>query len=231
MTGRSSITTGGVVALLAIVLAACGGGGSSQASGVASLSGKSSSSKATSGSGKTTSQADFRKQLLTYAACMRQNGADFPDPQFDVNGRPQFDRNGQGFHARRDDPTFQKARKACDSKRPDFAGQFQRTPAELAALRKNLLKFAQCMRSKGIDFPDPTFDANGGPQFDRNRGPGAGGGANRDDPKFQAASQTCRQTLGIQGGPGGGGFGPPGGGFGRVRGGRTASSASSGSTT
>ena len=163
-----------VLAIGALALAACsGGGGSSSNSGVASLSdsSKQSSSDKSSGSGSATSTAEFRTQLLAYAKCMRDNGVDFPDPQFDSNGRPQFTRRadpgqgqpGKGFGDLRNSPTFTKARTACESKRPDFAGQFQRTPAEQAQSRKSLLKFAQCMRSKGVDFPDPTFDANGRP--------------------------------------------------------------------
>jgi hypothetical protein len=111
----------------------------------------------------------------------------------------------------RNNPNFDKARTACQSKRPDFGSQFQRTPAEQAAMRKNLLKFAKCMRSKGVDFPDPTFDANGRPQFTRDGAPGGAQGQNRDDPAFQSAADACRQQIGGNfGGPRGG----PGGGFG-----------------
>ncbi|MGZ4795353.1 MAG: hypothetical protein ACXVJ7_17045 [Acidimicrobiia bacterium] len=205
---------GAVIALLLVVgVAACGGGSSSK--GVASLSGN--SSKAAAKKGSSTSQASFRTQLLAYAKCMRDNGVDFPDPQFDANGRPQFNRNGQGFVIRRDDPTVQKAQQACRSKRPDFAGQFQRTPAELAATRKSLLKYAACMRSKGVDFPDPTFDSSGRPQFGQGNGPGFRD-QNRNDPQFQSASDACRKAVGGQfgrgfgGGPRPGGGGGPGGG-------------------
>lgn len=198
-----------VLLLGGIVLAACGGG-SGNGTKVASVSGtaKSASNRRSTG----TSTASFRKQLLAYAQCMRDNGVDFPDPQFDASGRPQFNRQGgQSFDQLRNSAAFQKAQKACDSKRPNFAGQFERTPAEQAQMRKNLLKFAQCMRSKGLDFPDPTFDANGRPQFDRNGGPGGAQGQNRDDPKAQAARQACQKAAGgtFGRGPGGGPGGPP----------------------
>src|SRR4029079_1516174 len=168
--------------LLAGVLAlgACGGGSDGKGA-VASLSGKS----AASGSSRSSKQstASLRTQLLAYAQCMRDNGVDFPDPQFDSDGRPQFNRqNGGAFGDLRNNPSFEKARTACASKRPDFAGQFQLTPEQQAQARTNLLKFAKCMRSKGVDFPDPTFDANGRPQFDRNNPPGGAQGQNRDDP-------------------------------------------------
>ena len=186
--GLAALVLGG------IVLAACGGG-SGNGTKVASVSGTAKSASNRSSTG--TSTESFRKQLLAYAQCMRTNGVDFPDPQFDANGRPQFNRQGGGgFDQLRNSPSFDKAQKACASKRPDFAGQFQRTPAEQAQMRKNLLKFAKCMRSKGIDFPDPTFDANGRPQFDRNGGPGGAQGQNRDDPKAQAARQACQKEVG-----------------------------------
>lgn len=223
---RSPIVALAVTA--AVLLAACGGGSSSK--GVASLSGNSSSQAAGSSQQQGTSAADFRKQMLAYAQCMRDNGVDFPDPTFDSNGRPTFNRaNGQGFDQLRNSPNFDKARTACESKRPNFAGQFQRTPAEMAQLRKNLLKYAACMRSKGVNFPDPTFDSTGRPQFGQGTGPDFRD-QNRNDPQFQAAAQACRQQVGGQngGGPFGGGFGRGGFGGGRPPSG---SSTPSGSTT
>ena len=196
---------------LTMGIAACGSSGGTKASGVASLSNSSNSKSTPSGATKPADPAAFRKQLLAYAQCMRDNGVNYPDPQFDANGQPQ---RGGGFDNLRNSPNFDKARTACQSKRPDFAGQFQRTPAEQAALRTNLLKFAKCMRGKGIDFPDPTFDANGRPQFNRDGAPGNAQGQNRDDPKAQAAQDACRTEVGgTLGGRGfGGGRGPGGGG-------------------
>jgi len=213
------------VAVLALGIAACGGGSSGNQ--VASLSGGSSkASKSAKRSG--TSPAAMRTQLLAYAKCMRDNGVDFPDPTFDANGRPQFNRgNGQGFDDLRNSPSFDKARQACASKRPQFGGQFQLTPAEQAQVRKNLLKYAACMRSKGIDFPDPTFDSSGRPQFGQHDGPG-GRDQNRNDPQFRTASDACRQSVGGLGRRGGFGEGPRfggGGGSGRS-GSRTSSSTS-----
>ena len=205
-------------AALVLAAAACGGGSTKASGNVASLS---NTAKGSSGSGATStavSPAEFRKQLLAYAQCMRDNGvAAYPDPTFDASGRPQFDRgNETTFDSLRNSPSFDKARTACQSKRPSFASQFKRTPAQQAAARKALLKYARCMRGKGIDFPDPTFDANGRPQFTRNGAPGGAQGQNRDDPKFQTAAQTCRQQVGGNSGgrDGGRDFG---GGFGDGR--------------
>jgi hypothetical protein len=206
-----------IVGSLVVAAAACGSSGSKAAGdNVASLSKNGSSSSNSSQKSSSASPAEFRKQLLAYAQCMRDNGVtNYPDPQFDANGNAQFNRSDRGsFADLRNSPNFDKAQTACESKRPDFGSQFQRTPAEQAAARKNLLKFAKCMRGKGVDFPDPTFDANGRPQFNRDGAPGGAQGQNRDDPTFQAASQACRQAAG--GNAGGG----PGGGFGGFGGGR-----------
>ncbi len=217
-----SIRLAAVAATLVIAAAACGSSSSKAAStNVASLSKNGSSSSGGTQKSTTVSPAEFRKQSLAYAQCMRDNGVTaYPDPQFDANGNPQFNRSdGQGFDALRNSPNFDKARTACESKRPDFGSQFQRTPAEQAALRKNLLKYAKCMRGKGVDFPDPTFDANGRPQFTRDGAPGGAQGQNRNDPTFQAASQACRQQVGGNLGRGPGGGGGPGFGGGRGFGG------------
>lgn len=221
-----------VVVALGLTAAACGSDTKAADNGVASLAKNSgASSKTATGAAGSVSPAEFRKQLLAYAQCMRDNGVTaYPDPQFDANGNPQFNRgDGQGFDALRNSPNFDKARTACESKRPDFGAQFQRTPAEQAALRKNLLKFAKCMRSKGVDFPDPTFDANGRPQFTRDLGAGGAQGQNRDDPTFRTNAQACRQQVGGNLGRGpGGGFG---GGGARDRGNSTPSTTGSQSST
>lgn len=216
----------------AVTLGACSGGSNGKGA-VASLSGN--SAQRSRGQTSKQSASSLRAQLLTYAKCMRDNGVDFPDPQFDSNGRPQFNRQGGGaFADLRNSPDFAKARTACASKRPDFAGQFQLTPEQQAQARTNLLKFAKCMRGKGIDFPDPTFDANGRPQFSRDGAPGGAQGQNRDDATSRAARQACQQEVGGAGGFGFGGRrgagGPPDGGGGNGSGSNAGTSGAGAST-
>jgi len=50
------------------------------------------------------------------------------------------------------------------------------------------------MREHGIDFPDPTFDAEGGARVVI-RG-GTGGKLNPEDPKFKAAAEACGHLMG-----------------------------------
>lgn len=200
----------------ALVLSACGGGSSGSAAGkVASLAG---GATATTTAAKVT-LAQYQSAMLKYAACMRKNGVNMPDPQFDSSGRPTFggDRPGStGGQSLRSSPNFDKARTACNSIRQSVQSYFALTPAQQAQQQKALLAFAACMRSKGVNFPDPQFDANGRPQFGGTTGRGVFDKL-RTDPKFQAASQTCRSQAGGTGlgfgrGFGGGGFGGgPGG--------------------
>ena len=37
---------------------------------------------------------------------------------------------------------------------------------EEITFEEGVLDFAKCMREEGINFPDPTFDIDGNPQFD-----------------------------------------------------------------
>jgi len=79
------------------------------------------------------------------------------------------------------DPGTQAAPNTTTTPSTTSSGSFQDT----------LLKFAQCMRSNGVNVPDPTFDANGRPQFQQ----GSGQQLNRNDPAFRAAFDKCRTVL------------------------------------
>jgi hypothetical protein len=192
-----------------LVLGACGGGSSSAAGKVASLAGGATPTT----SGAKVTQAQYQSAMLAYAACMRKNGVNMPDPQFDSSGRATFggDRPGStGGQSLRSNPNFDKARTACRSIRQSVQSFFALTPAQQAQQQKALLAFAACMRSKGVNFPDPQFDANGRPQFGGSTGRNAFDKL-RSDPKYQAASGTCRTQAGVTGRGfgfgGGGGFG------------------------
>ena len=52
-------------------------------------------------------------QLLEYAACMRDNGYDMPDPDFSSMGTPGQGGGGPFGALDRDDPAFQTAQEAC----------------------------------------------------------------------------------------------------------------------
>jgi hypothetical protein len=70
-----------------------------------------------------------------------------------------------------------------------------------ASDEETLLDFAACMRDNGIeDFEDPTFDADGAPEFSL-RGASSGSEADRDE--MRAAFEVCQEHLeGLAFGPG-----------------------------
>jgi len=59
----------------------------------------------------------FRKAALEHSRCMREQGIDMPDPQFDEDGGAQI-RIGRGSGINPDDPKFKQAQEACRDKMP-----------------------------------------------------------------------------------------------------------------
>lgn len=67
------------------------------------------------------------------------------------------------------------------------------TVDDTAALEADLLAFSQCMRDNGLpDFPDPTIDADGNPEFFPGGQPPEGFA---DDETIQAAFDACQEFL------------------------------------
>lgn len=60
----------------------------------------------------------MREQVLAYAECMRKEGVDFPDPQFQEGGGVMM--GGEGLNP--DDPDFRRAAEACRDKQPKRPG-------------------------------------------------------------------------------------------------------------
>jgi hypothetical protein len=57
---------------------------------------------------------EFQDQMLEFAQCMRDNGVDMPDPQFDDKGRVRMQMQNKGELV--DRGAFEKAQKACEGK-------------------------------------------------------------------------------------------------------------------
>lgn len=71
------------------------------------------------------------------------------------------------------------------------------------------LAFAQCMRDNGVEFADPTVDANGDLSFEGAFQQAQGGGFNPDDSSFRDAMTACGDLmdgLTLGGGRAGGAF-------------------------
>ena len=187
---RMPVASLAVIVALAVGLSACGSSSSS-----------SSSTAAASANSATAQQA-----RLNLAKCFRAHGLNVPDPS--SNGGPAA--GGSLFRTLRNYSQAQvtAARKACQQY---FAQAFPRaniSPQQRAQLQQQLVKFAQCMRSHGVNVPDPTFNNNG--TAGGSGGKGFGGGfrsGERNSPAFQTALKACqslRPRFG-RGGPGGGG--------------------------
>jgi hypothetical protein len=181
--------------VLSVGIGACGSASSTSTTGSAG-----GASVASSGSAGTRYQA-----RLAFAKCMRAHGVNVPDPS--PNAGPA---GGGGDRLRnlRSSPNFQAANRACASLRAKAFGFGNLSPAQRAQVQRDLVKFAQCMRSHKIDIPDPSTSTGGGfgilrqiPDSERN------------SPAFQSALQACSSSLPRfgRGGPGGPPAGAPGG--------------------
>lgn len=129
---------------------------------------------------------------LAFAQCMRDEGVeDFPDPQID-GGRVQISPGGIDP----DDPDVQAAQETC-SPLLEQGGDVEIDEERSAEVQAAALAFAECMRSHGIDFPDPQVDGGrvligGGPgaEFDPN------------SVEFQDALAACEAEVpAMRGGP------------------------------
>ena len=163
--------------LLVGALVACGGSGSSS-SKVASLD--STGGGAANATTTTLSKKAQQDAILSYAACMRQNGVDMKDPTFDADGNVAA--GGGGFRTQGIDPrstTFQTAQKACGSiiQGIDF-GPGRRRNFDPTKLQAAFNDFTSCLRDNGVQVNDITIGQgrNGGGGGNGGNG-GNGGGA------------------------------------------------------
>jgi len=173
------------VLALGATLAACG-------------SSSSSSTTAASGSSVSTSSARYQARL-NLAKCLRAHGINVPDPT-SGGGVP-----GGVFRVLRNysQSQIQAAMQACRQYVTQAFPQLNLTPAQRAQVQQQLVKFAECMRSHGVNVPDPTFNGNGAFGFRR-----AFGTVDRNSPAFRSALQACqslRPRFGRAGGAAGGG--------------------------
>jgi hypothetical protein len=176
------------VVALAFGLSACGSSGSGSASTAAS----------------TGTQATQATARLNLARCFRAHGINVPDPSSGggTAGGGSFQRALRNYSQAQ----VNTARQACQQY---FAQAFPRlnlSPQQRAQVQQQLVKFAQCMRSHGVNIPDPTAGGNGGPGG--GGGFGFGGGfrsAQSNSPAFQAAAQACQSLRPRLGGGGGAG--------------------------
>jgi hypothetical protein len=167
----------------------------SAVTGVMALTACGGSESGTSGSTSSSNQQDKAYEgALNFAKCMREHGVDMADPKRDANGGVQMlqsRRAGDGVT----DAKMQAAQKACQ-KHLEAGGGPARDPAREARMQDALFAYARCMRSEGIDMPDPQVSGNkvtmkvGGEGGELGRA-----GGNPESPKFKAADKACHHHL------------------------------------
>ena len=139
-------------------------------------------------------EIDGQEAILQFAACLRDNGIDLPDPQFGADGG--FFGGGGGelggidFMSR----DFLAAMEACQHLLEALRPQVD--AAQQAEQNEELLAFAECMRAEGIDFPDP--DPIRGLTLGSMRGEDGGFAFDPFSPEFQEASTACVAKTGME---------------------------------
>jgi hypothetical protein len=127
-------------------------------------SGSTPSSTGHAGSGNTGGSS-----LVAFSGCMRSHGVrDFPDPQPGATNEkfPSAQQLGVGSSQ------LSAAENACQHLLPAGVGD-RFLPAEVPVLLSGMRQFSQCMRSHGLpDWPDPTTDSQGRPEFPLSAVPG-----------------------------------------------------------
>jgi hypothetical protein len=124
-------------------------------------------------------------QLLRWAQCMRQHGANVPDP---VNGRIHVESTARPVA---EGAQFQAARNACKQYQPN-GGKNPGPPSQQQL--DEATKFTQCMRDHGIQMSDPVVQPDGG--IGISVSPGA---SDPNSDQFKQAEQACKKHQ-----PGGG---------------------------
>ena len=161
-------TVGAVAAVAVLALSACGG---TAASGddVASAGGEQTPTNAAETEDNAPLDAD--EQALVFAACMRDNGVDMPDPGPGQQGLVDAFQSIAGDYDR---ATLEQAVLACQDLMPQYGQEQQHT-------NDVMLDLAECLREQGLDVSDNPFD-------DAHQG-------NIDVNEFTAAMEVCRDVL------------------------------------
>lgn len=194
-----------VVLAVAIGSVVAGCGGSSPRSTTMTTSGVSVPAARSGSAAPGTSHA---RVLLALAKCMRANGVpNFPDPRGNgssVVGIQPGPNGGETINGVAvNGPAFQTAQAKCQKDTPQ-APTMSRSQA--ANTLTQALKFAQCLRSHGIEnYPDPQIStvpgSNGFLVHPGYRGGLAGLaslGINSNSPVFQSALRTCGGVRGAR---------------------------------
>jgi hypothetical protein len=212
-TGRRAACTVASLAAIVSMGVACGGGSDDDdAESVASIAGN---GDAATGSGPTEGTAATGEDaFVAYTECMRAEGIDMPDPQFDADGNLVAD-IFDGVDTESDE--YQAAQEACGDLL-STAVQELGDELDTAALEDALLAFTDCLRGEGLEVGDievggglPTEGTDGGQSGGTGQQRAGGGlgdvlgegpeataealGLDPDDPAVIAGIESCQPAL------------------------------------
>lgn len=136
-------------------------------------------SDAAGNDGKESPRSASADAVLAWARCMRAEGVDVPDPEIGADGSVQFPRLSGEDPSKRE-KAARKCRPLLSQGREDDVSE-----ADIVEAQEKLLRYARCMRQKGIEMPDPK------PPPQETEGPPV----DVDDPRFQRADKECRKVL------------------------------------
>lgn len=136
------------VAVTMLVLSACGGKGDDD--GVASAGGDQNAGNPAEDVQNPPAPQDPDEQALRFAACMRDNGVDMPDPGPGQQGLVEAFQSVSGNY---DQATLDTAVAACQSLLPQYEAEGPQHGSE-----EWQLAVAECLREQGLDVSDNLFD-------------------------------------------------------------------------
>lgn len=147
-------------------------------------------------------ELDSEDAILAFTECLRDEGLDVPDPEFDDDGnlrlRSLFE---AGEAANIDREEMREGFDACSEYLEGIAQQFDRS--DRAEMEDLLYVYASCMRDNGYDMADPDFDIERVPGAGGGAGDGSGGvgggpfaGIDFSDPDFVTANAACEGIFG-----------------------------------
>lgn len=103
------------------------------------------------GSGEAASEAKLQTWMVDYAACMREQGIDYPEPKPNSGGMMEaFSLDDLGGVE-----LFEAANRVCSEQLGEAPLPEGVTPLTDAEMREQSLEIAACLRKAGADVPDP----------------------------------------------------------------------------
>ena len=169
--------TTGLLLVVAALLVGCGGSGGSSSSEEGS----------TASAGQTGGPGGFELSDET-RACLQEQGVELPEPGQGgppggappEGGTPEGPPQGIKGGAK-----MKEALEECGAELPQ--GTPEGSPMSSSAFRKSIREYAACMSENGYDLPQPNLSGEG-PVFKESE-------VGREDPKFEAADETCQSLL------------------------------------